>query len=83
MATHSSILAPWKNPKDRGPWQDIVQWGHKESDMTEATQEACTKPTWLLVVSCPFCFHFITLSYLQVKTQFAYMGHQEIKASAL
>ena len=26
-----------KNPMDRGPWQDIVQWGHKESDMTEAT----------------------------------------------
>ena len=26
-----------ENPMDRGAWRAISPWGHKESDMTEAT----------------------------------------------
>ena len=37
MATHSSILC-LENSMDRGAWWATVPWGHKESDMTEATQ---------------------------------------------
>ena len=35
MATHSSILA-WRVPRTGEPAEG--PWGHKESDMTEATQ---------------------------------------------
>ena len=34
MATHSSILA-WEIPIDRGAWQVIALWSHKESDTIE------------------------------------------------
>ena len=40
MATHSSILAR------KTPWTESLAgdspWGRKESDMTEATEHACT-----------------------------------------
>ena len=39
MLTHSSILA--RNPKDRWAWQTNAHGGHKELDMTEATDHAC------------------------------------------
>ena len=41
MATHSSILAwriPWTEEPGESPWR------HKESDMTEATEHAHTRP---------------------------------------
>ena len=41
MATHSSSCL--EKPMDRGAWQATVH-GVAESDMTEATQQACTKP---------------------------------------
>ena len=39
MATHSSILA-WRIPWTEGSLVDCSPWGHKELDMTEATQHA-------------------------------------------
>ena len=41
MATHSSILA-WRIPWTEEPGRLYSLWGCKESDMTEATQHACT-----------------------------------------
>ena len=34
MATHSSVLAR-KHSMDRGAWQALSPWGHKESNTTE------------------------------------------------
>ena len=39
MAIHSGILA-WRIPRTEGSLEDCSPWGHKESDMTEATQHA-------------------------------------------
>ena len=42
MATHSSILA-WRIPWTEKPTEDYSLQHHKESDMTEVTQDAWTK----------------------------------------
>ena len=42
MATHCSILA-WRIPWTEKPIEDYSLQGHKESDMTEVTQDAWTK----------------------------------------
>ena len=41
MATHSSILG-WRNPHGQRSLVGYSPWGHKESDMTEATWHADT-----------------------------------------
>ena len=42
MATHSSILV-WEIPWTEEPGRLCSSWGgHKESDTTEATEQACT-----------------------------------------
>ena len=40
MATYSSILA-WRIPWTEEPG-GLQSWGHKESDTTEATTQACS-----------------------------------------
>ena len=44
MATHSNILA-WRIPWAEEPGGLYSPWGCKESDMTEATKNACTHNT--------------------------------------
>ena len=40
LATHSKILA-WRIPWAGEPGKLYTPWGHKESDVTEATEHAC------------------------------------------
>ena len=45
MATHSCL----GNPMDRGVWQGLIPWGHKELDMAELLTQQCS-----IIYCCPW-----------------------------